>query len=118
MRRRVKVEEELKRTENLGIIENVTEPTEWGTPMVPVAKPSGKIRVCVDLKTKAYKEKKSFSPLWMTFFTGCGNWVLADSFGQEECPSRDVHYTSREILLQEATIWHNFGSRDFSKENV
>lgn len=36
--------------ENLGIIESVTEPTEWVAPMVPVVKPSGKIRMCVDLK--------------------------------------------------------------------
>ncbi|XP_062849175.1 uncharacterized protein K02A2.6-like [Trichomycterus rosablanca] len=45
-----KVEEELKRMEAMGIIEEVTEPTEWCAPMVPVMKKNGKIRVCVDLK--------------------------------------------------------------------
>lgn len=41
-----KVEEELERMESMGIIEKVTEPTEWCAPMVPVAK----MRICVDLK--------------------------------------------------------------------
>ena len=45
-----KVEEELRRMETLGIIEKVTEPTEWSAPMVPVVKRNGKIRICVDLK--------------------------------------------------------------------
>jgi len=31
-----KVEEELKRMEEAGIIEKVAEPTEWCAPMVPV----------------------------------------------------------------------------------
>ncbi|KAL6470492.1 hypothetical protein MHYP_G00216110 [Metynnis hypsauchen] len=45
-----RVEEELKRMESMGIIEKVTDPTEWCAPMVPVMKKNGKIRICVDLK--------------------------------------------------------------------
>ncbi|KAI4885248.1 hypothetical protein NFI96_018850, partial [Prochilodus magdalenae] len=45
-----KVEEELKRMEMIGIIEKVTEPTEWCAPMVAVVKNNGKVRICVDLK--------------------------------------------------------------------
>jgi hypothetical protein len=45
-----KVEEEINRMEKEGIIEKVTEPTEWCAPMVPVVKKNGKIRICVDLK--------------------------------------------------------------------
>ena len=45
-----KVEEELKRMESMGLIEKITEPTEWCAPMVPVIKNNGKIRICVDLK--------------------------------------------------------------------
>ena len=45
-----KVEEELKRMEMIGIIEKVTEPTEWCAPMVAVMKKNGKVRICVDLK--------------------------------------------------------------------
>ena len=35
---------------NEGIIEEVTEPTDWCAPMVPVLKKNGKVRICVDLK--------------------------------------------------------------------
>lgn len=50
--------------ENLGIIEIVTEPTEWVAPMVPVVKPSGKIRICVDLKrlNKSVQREKLILP--------------------------------------------------------
>ncbi|XP_016139457.1 uncharacterized protein K02A2.6-like [Sinocyclocheilus grahami] len=36
--------------EQLGVIEEVSEPTPWCAPMVPVAKKNGDIRICVDLK--------------------------------------------------------------------
>ena len=45
-----KVEKELKRMKDNGVIEEVTEPTEWVSPIVPVLKPSGDVRICVDLK--------------------------------------------------------------------
>ena len=45
-----KVKEELKRMEDNGVIERVTQPTEWCAPMVPVLKKNtGKARICVDL---------------------------------------------------------------------
>ena len=45
-----KVKEELERMLEAGIIEEVTEPTDWCAPMVPVLKPTGKVRICVDLR--------------------------------------------------------------------
>lgn len=45
-----KVKEELERMEASGVIERVTQPTDWCTPMVPVIKPNGQVRICVDLK--------------------------------------------------------------------
>ena len=45
-----KVKEELVRMEQNGVVQHVTEPTEWCSPMVPVLKKSGKVRICVDLK--------------------------------------------------------------------
>lgn len=42
-----KVKAELNRMENEGIIDKVTEPTDWCAPMVPVVKKNGDIRVCV-----------------------------------------------------------------------
>jgi len=45
-----KVEEELKRMEEAGIIERVTGPTEWCARMIPLQKSNGKLRICVDLR--------------------------------------------------------------------
>ena len=45
-----KVKEELQRMLEAGIIEEVTEPSDWCAPMVPVLKPNGKVRTCVDLR--------------------------------------------------------------------
>ena len=45
-----KVEDELNHMESSGIIVKVTEPTEWCSPMVPVVKANGQVRICVDLK--------------------------------------------------------------------
>ena len=45
-----KVEKELKRMEEAGIIEKVAESTEWCVPMVPVQKSNGKLRICIDLR--------------------------------------------------------------------
>uniref|UniRef100_A0A8C6PJV3 Gypsy retrotransposon integrase-like protein 1 n=1 Tax=Nothobranchius furzeri TaxID=105023 RepID=A0A8C6PJV3_NOTFU len=39
---------ELDRMENLGVIENVDEPTEWVSSLVIVEKKTGKLRVCMD----------------------------------------------------------------------
>ncbi len=53
-----KVKEELKRMENSGVIQQVTQPTEWCAPMVPVLKKNtAKARICVDL-TKLNKSVK------------------------------------------------------------
>jgi len=55
-----KVKEELERMLEAGIIEEVTEPTDWFAPMVPVLKPNGKVRLCVDLRilNKAVKRER------------------------------------------------------------
>ncbi|KAK7100952.1 hypothetical protein V1264_023813 [Littorina saxatilis] len=45
-----KVEEELERMKKAGIIEEITEPTDWCSPMVPVLKISGAVQICTDLK--------------------------------------------------------------------
>ncbi|XP_014679916.1 PREDICTED: uncharacterized protein K02A2.6-like [Priapulus caudatus] len=45
-----KVKEELEYMVSVGVIEPVTEPTDWCAPMVPVVKRNGNIRICVDLK--------------------------------------------------------------------
>ena len=45
-----KVQAELQRMEEQGVIVKVTQPTDWCAPMVPVMKPSGAIRICVGLQ--------------------------------------------------------------------
>uniref|UniRef100_A0AAR2LI10 ribonuclease H n=1 Tax=Pygocentrus nattereri TaxID=42514 RepID=A0AAR2LI10_PYGNA len=53
-----KVKDELLRMEENGVIERVTQPTEWCAPMVPVLKRhTGQARICVDL-TKLNKSVK------------------------------------------------------------
>jgi len=47
---RAKVQEELKRMENLGVISKVSTPTPWCAGMVVVPKTNGAVRICVDLK--------------------------------------------------------------------
>ena len=61
-----KVKEELDRMLEAGIIEEVTDPTDWCAPIVPVVKPNGKIRICVDLRklNEAVKMKDTFFLLW------------------------------------------------------
>ena len=44
-----KVETELQRMLQLGVIEKVTQPTEWCSGMVVVPKSNGNVRICVDL---------------------------------------------------------------------
>ena len=45
---RDKLKTEIERMENLGVIENVVEPTEWVNSLVVVEKNNGKVRVCLD----------------------------------------------------------------------
>jgi len=47
---RRKVEEELTRMEDMGVISKVDKPTPWCAGMVMVPKKSSSIRICVDLK--------------------------------------------------------------------
>ena len=58
------VEKELERLENLDIIEKVTGPTPWVSPIVVVPKSSGQVRLCVDMReaNKAVKREKHLMP--------------------------------------------------------
>ena len=48
------VEKELDRLEKIGVIEKI-ESSDWGTPLVPILKSDGKIRVCADYKVTVNK---------------------------------------------------------------
>ena len=43
-----KVQAKLQRMVQLGVIQPISEPTEWCSPMVVVPKKNGEVRVCVD----------------------------------------------------------------------
>lgn len=43
------VEKEIKKLEDEGIIEKI-DSTEWGTPLVPILKENGQVRICADYK--------------------------------------------------------------------
>ena len=58
------VKKELDKMVDSKVIRRVTEPTEWCAPMVPVPKPKGGVRICVDLKrlNKAVKREHLVLP--------------------------------------------------------
>ena len=58
-----KVEEELARMEEMGVISKVDEPTPWCAGMVVVPKKSGSIRICVDLKSLNESVLREVHPL-------------------------------------------------------
>ena len=59
-----RVKKELQRMKDLDVIEDITEPTDWVSPMVPVVKKNGDIRICVDLKrlNKAVQRERYLIP--------------------------------------------------------
>lgn len=87
-----KVESELNRMLKMGIIEEVTEPTDWCAPMVPVEKKTReRVRVCVDLKrlNNAVKRERYMLPtlediapqlagakVFSTLDASCGFWQI------------------------------------------
>ena len=58
------VKKELDKMVDSKVIRRVTEPTEWCAPMVPVPKPKGGVRICVDLQrlNKAVKREHLVLP--------------------------------------------------------
>ena len=60
---RTKVQEELERMQSLGVISPVDEPSPWCAGMVVVSKPSGDVRICVDLKPLNEGVLREFHPL-------------------------------------------------------
>lgn len=58
------VEAELKRMVKLGIIEPVSEPTDWCSPMIEVPKKDGSVRICCDLTklNRAVKRERYVLP--------------------------------------------------------
>ena len=47
---RKQVEEQIKQLEEMDVVEKVEGPTPWVSPLVVVPKPSGNVRLCVDMR--------------------------------------------------------------------
>ena len=60
---RTAVEKELNRMEFIGVISRIDEPSPWCAGMVVVPKPSGKVRICVDMKPLNENVMREFHPL-------------------------------------------------------
>jgi len=60
---RDKVAAELQRMEADGIIAPVTEPSSWMSALLVVAKPDGRIRICIDLKPLNKALKRAHYPM-------------------------------------------------------
>lgn len=58
-----KTREELERMQKLGVISPVDEATEWCAPMVVVPKPSGNVRICVDLSELNRHVQREWHPI-------------------------------------------------------
>jgi len=58
-----KVHDELKRMEAMGVISPVSEPSPWCSGMVVIPKPSGQVRICVDLKHLNQNVQREYHPL-------------------------------------------------------
>ena len=114
------VEKEIQRMKDGGVIEEITEPTEWVSPIVPVVKPSGNVRICVNLKklNQAVERERYIIPLVDDIIHQLrGSSVLsklhaASGFGQiplDACKRQTDHlyYTVWAVLLQESSLWDN-----------
>ena len=109
-----KVEAEIIRMENEGIIEEVTEPTDWCAPIVPVLKKNRNIRICVDLK-KLNEAVKRERYILSTLEDVASKLVGAKVFFTLE--TNDVHHADGSFLFPTRSVWDNVSSGNLSKEN-
>ena len=111
---REKVHKEIQRMEKLGVISPVDEPTQWCAAMVVVPKPSGSVRLCVDLKPLNESVMREIHPLpkvdiTLAQLTGA-KWftklrILAGTPGKRIETADDVYNSLWTLLLQQITFW-------------
>lgn len=96
------VEEKLKTAQKLGIIEKVNEPSVWISPIVIAHKPSGDIRICVDMRraNEAIRRENYPIPTFDSFMTKLKNAKhfsrldLKDAYHQLELDADSRHITT------------------------
>ena len=109
-----KVEEELKWMEEGKIIQAVTEPAEWVAPIIPVIRPNGTIRICVETQPGGEKrtlrdpnrgrcDSSAEGPISLLQARCCLR-VLADTSRSRDCEADHIHNPIRQILLHLASV--------------
>ena len=58
-----KVRHEIERLEGLGVVEKVTQPTDWISSLVVTMKPNGQVRLCIDPKPLNKAIKRNHYPM-------------------------------------------------------
>ena len=77
-----KVQEELKKLEELNIIRPTETPTDWCAPTLAVPKPNGKVRLCIDFTKLNDSVHQENSP--GEYCCGAVSWsAMAGEIGKE-----------------------------------
>jgi len=110
------LEAQLKADETLGVIQRPTGPTPWVSPVVCVPKKSGKIRVCVDMRSanKAIKRERHGTPTI--------NELMNDLNGATVFSKLDLNQGYNQLELDESsryitTFATHVGLRQFTRLN-
>ena len=92
---RKKVEDKIAELENLDIIEPVTGPTKFQSPIVVVPKPSGDIRICVDMRQANQSVERERFPMPTV------EEVLAEMNGSKVFTKLDLNMGFHQLELEE-----------------
>ena len=122
---RSKMEEDLNRLLKEGIIEPV-QFSDWATPVVPVVKEDGSLRLCGDYRITVNRVpnlKSTLCLMWRTF----GRRRVVHQVGLSECiPAApgggevSVHnhqYAKGVVSVQQATLWNFLGPSHIPEDN-
>ncbi|GFR84325.1 Pol polyprotein [Elysia marginata] len=124
-----KKKKEPDRMKELDTIEEVTEPTDWVSPMVPVPKANGEVRICVDLRelTQAIQREQYMIPMFYdiihelrgsTIFSKCSVRILADTPRPRNNQTNHIQYSLWSLLREKTTILDKFSSRNLHESSV
>ena len=120
---RDKLQKELQLLQSQGIIEPVTEPTEWCAPIVVAPKKdSDQIRMCVDLsRLNRYVKRERYqspTPAEAVADIAAENakvFTKLDALkGYHQCPlakAYHIYHTIRQIQIPPSPLWYLFHSR-------
>ena len=112
-----KVTEELARMEEMGIIVRETDPSDWCSSMVPVRKPNGRVRICVDLKKLNGNVKSEHFPL-PTVEDTLARLAGSTVFSTLDANSGLLASASHGVCIQADHVHHACGSFPFPPDAI